>query len=334
MRSTLLALAEFSRLITQSIIDQDNGGSDERAVSNSPTPAVSCPILKVKIGKSVRDNFSSFAQKLLNDSLSSDASGSVIELPLRDVSSPECRSLIAAAVEITDSLLKNSSYCDLVHTPLVDESARSVLEDLLQGDSRLEVATEDRSTRQLVKLCVLTSICGWTPTKLLTTPAAIPSSTLSALSSSGPPIDVAPATFSTSTGALDGFKCDWCGRSFPFKYLLSTAVDPLFQHRGFCVWAHSIAIEGTSDTAPGWVQCAEAVVGNLKDPQSISAPDACASGLECSSSTTSRASDGAVRVRRESYSSAAEHAYKKIKSVLDSATSPRLSLSSNSRLSL
>lgn len=340
MRNTSLALAEFSRVSTQSITDQEIGDSNERAVRNSPTPTttVSCPILKVKIGKSVLDNFSSLAERLRCNSLPFDANGSVIELRLRDASSSECRSLIAAVIEVTDSLLKNGSYSDLVHTPLEDETSRSVLDYLLLGDCRPELAAEDRSTKQLVKLCVLTSICGWTPTKLLTAAAATPSSTLSnatsAVTNSGTSIEVSAATPSASNVALDGFKCDWCGRSFPFKYLLSTAVDPLFQHRGFCVWAHSIAIGGTVEIAPGWVQCAEAIVGNQKDPQPVSAPVSCGAGQEASSSSSTISSSGVARVRRESYTSAAEHAYKKIKSVLDSAISPRLSLSSNSRLSL
>lgn len=360
LRNTLLALAEFSRSSTLSIIGNQTGGSegvnDEGIVSNSAATAVSSPILKVRIGKSLCHNFSSLSQWLLNNSLPLHASGSVIELPLRAVSYSECRSLIAATIEFTDSLLKKSSYSHLLHPQLEDENTISLLDDLLQFDTRksnedcrLEavidgVTAEDRTMRQLVKLCVLTSICGWSPTKLLTSAISAPSSSLSEGGSSylsNHQVDVAPAAIPASaTGdAFDGFKCDWCGRSFPFKYLLSTAVDPLFQHRGFCVWAHSTEVEGISDdvrqstlhhTAPGWLQCAGAVANSLQNNPSVCALEIGVAGQESGSATTT--SDGTGCSTRETSSGSAEHAYKKIKLVLDSATSPRLSL--NGRLSL
>jgi hypothetical protein len=208
---------------------------------------------------------------------------------------------------------------------------------ILGGEHQL---SEDEITARIaVKMSFLLAICGWNPVH--STGTSTDSSVGAKAATSSSPSPTAASTVASSS--LCSFRCEWCGRSFPLSYLLSTPTDPLFQHRAFCLWAHSSGVSGVDSqfsTLPGWQQCASSVYecssNQQPEMQNIlhDISNSASSRRESASGDAESAPGSSSKriARKDATCGDAEQAYKKIKSVMDSAALPRLSL--NGRLSI
>lgn len=137
----------------------------------------------------------------------------------------------------------------------------------LGSEASLSVGSErdNLCVQQIIKASVLMAVANWSPissttaitTKDMTTKTAEETTQSEA---------IVP-----KNNKIDSFKCDQCGRCVPFRYLLSsTAMNPLNQHRSFCLWASNDTdlapqVEGSSSSISGWLQCARAVMNDKED---------------------------------------------------------------------
>lgn len=348
LRTILLSITEFARNTCETVADKQTIEDIRSSASNNEAESCSSIVQKlsssrmqVLIGAEVLNSASELASWLMRDQ-----TGNVIELPLLAASSSACRSRIAATVEIISVLLSRCSGGNNVLTAGDTSGLLSAILSLNGPSSSHEIgilgeenrASEDVVTaRQAVKMSVLLAICGWNPVHSTGTSAdlsvrANPTATTS--SSPG-------AVSAVASSSLSSFRCEWCGRSFPLSYLLSSPTDPLFQHRAFCLWAHSSGVSGVDsqlNTLPGWQQCASSVNGYSSSEQSercdISNSSASSSRRESASGDTEGIpGSGSKKIaRKDTPCGDAEKAYKKIKSVIDSAALPILNL--NGRLSI
>lgn len=363
-RSLLLAVAEFSR---ESCITADGQRTvDAQSVLSSSSKVTNSSCIQLKVGEAVYKSVPKLSQWIF-DSVSStiddnENRSNTIEVPILPVSYPACRTRLAAAVEATDRQLlrfKGNNHS------ISSSGVQSMLSQLngyievrgpgasggdVTTDLDADIATAEGASQQVIKMCVLLAVSGWVPTS--STPkdkvevsahretAAIATASAST-SSQQSPTATAIISAPTSTLGADCLRCDWCGRSFPFKYLLAAKVDPLLQHRAFCQWGHYSGTEvlgDYNDKTPGWLKCAEAVVdcrGSVLLTQS-DRPDGSTVGVsnrrlstiiaESSLQLQSDSIHDSTSHREEPLVDSAERAYKKIKLVLDSATLPRLSV--------
>jgi hypothetical protein len=352
VRTILLSITEFARDACETAADrqeiedvQRSSSSHEAESCSSHVQKVTSSRLQVLIGADVLNSASDLASWLLRDL----PDGNVIELPLLAASSPACRSRIAATVEIISALL---SRCTGGNTVLTTGDASGILNTILSpnggntsnvigilGGEHHQVSEDEITARIAVKVSFLLAICGWNPVHSTGTSADSSVGAKAATSSSPSPTAVS----TVASSSLCSFRCEWCGRSFPLSYLLSNPTDPLFQHRAFCLWAHSSGVSGVDSqlsTLPGWQQCASSVYECSSNQQ----PEVQDILHDTSSSTSSRresasgdaesapGSSSKRIARKDATCGDAEQAYKKIKSVMDSAALPRLSM--NGRLSI
>lgn len=348
VRAILLSITEFARDACETAADQQIIEDIRSSPSNKDTESCSTLVdtltssrMQVLIGNDVLNSASELSDWLLKDL----QSGNVVEFPLLPASSATCRSHIAATVESITALL---TRCTGRGTTLTADDTSGILNAILSPNDRngptrelgmscsvRSLSQDELTARKAVKMSVLLAVCGWNPVQSTVASADI-SSKAKATST---PTSSASAPVSAVTGSsLGSFQCEWCGRSFSFKYLLSSPADPLFQHRAHCLWAHSTRATGAESQAqvpPGWQQCASSVISSSN--QQSESQDS----LRGSTSRRESGSGGAESVpgsgtkrvaSREPSCGDAEQAYKKIKSVIDSAALPRLSL--NGRLSI
>ena len=362
-RSLLLAVAEFSR---ESCITADGQRTvDAQSVLSSSSKVTNSSCLQLKVGEAIYESVPKLSQWIF-DSVSSSTiddnenRSNTIDVPILPVSYPACRTRLAAAVEATDrQLLRFKGNNNSISSSGV-QSMLSQLNGYIEvrgpgaagGDVTTnldaDIATTERASQQVIKMCVLLAVSGWAPTT--STPkdkvtvsahreTAANASASATTSSQESPTATALVSTPTSTLRADCLRCDWCGRSYPFKYLMAAKVDPLLQHRAFCQWGHYSSTEVVgdySDKTPGWLKCAEAVVdcrgsvlltpSDRPDGSNVGVSNRRLSAIIAESSLQTDSSNDSTSHREEALVDSAEQAYKKIKLVLDSATLPRLSV--------
>jgi hypothetical protein len=364
-RSLLLAVAEFSR---ESCITADGQRTvDAQSVLSSSSKVTNSNCMQLKVGEAVYKSvpklskwiFQSVSSSTIDDN---ENRSNTIEVPILPVSYPACRTRLAAAVEATDrQLLRYKGN----NNSISSSGAQSMLSQLngcievrgpraAGGDVTTtpdaDIATAERASQQVIKMCVLLAVSGWVPTSSTAKDkskvsahreTAADASASATTSSQESPTATALVSAPTSTLGADCLRCDWCGRSYPFKYLMAAKGDPLLQHRAFCQWGHYSGTEvlgDYTDKTPGWLKCAEAVVdcrGSVLLTQS-DRPDGSSVGVsnrrlssiiaESSQQLQPDSSTDSTSHKEEPLVDSAEQAYKKIKLVLDSATLPRLSV--------
>lgn len=353
LRCILLSITEFARDTCETTADQQIVEDIQSSPNNEEAKSYSSLVQKLRssrmqvlLGADVLNSASDLASWLLRDQ-----SGNVLEFPLLAASSPSCRSRIAATVEIISALL---SKCTGNNTILTAGDASGILSAILSPNiantsneigvlgQENRILEDDVTARQAVNMSIFLAICGWNTVYSAGASADSSVRTNTATTTSPSPAAVSASAVASSSSC--SFRCEWCGRSFPLSYFLSSPTDPLFQHRAFCLWAHSSGITGVDtqlNALPGWQQCASSVFGCTSiqpcELQSV-LHDSCSSS---SSRRVSASGDGdadhapgsnSKRIaRKDGLYGDAEQAYKKIKSVMDSAALPRLSL--NGRLS-
>jgi hypothetical protein len=361
-RSLLLGIAEFSR---ESCITEDGQRTvDAQSVLSSSSKVTNSSCIQLKVGEAIYKSVPKLSQWIFDNVSSStidnENRSNTIEVPILPVSYPACRTRLAAAVEATDrqllrfkannnsmsssgvqSMLSQLNGCIGVRGPGADGSDVTTNLDA-------DTATAERASQQVIKMCVLLAVSGWVPTsstakdkvKVSAHRETAAGATASAVTSSQEsPTATALISAHTSTLAADCLRCDWCGRIFPFKYLMAAKVDPLLQHRSFCQWGHYSGTEVVgdyTDKTPGWLKCAEAVVdcrgsvlliqSDRSDGSSVGVSSRRLSAIIAESSLQPDSSHDSTSSREEPLVDSAEQAYKKIKLVLDSATLPRLSV--------
>ena len=330
--------------------------SEEDETLNSDAAPIGKNIVNNRLRVQVGSVMNSSAPRLSKWLLDGPCRGTVervLGITVSDMSSLSCRSCLAIAVDKIDSFLdtsigsdflsKSSTLSAAVHDILAggsedamcseDEVVSPVLQALLIPAADTNSSSEPECAARMIRISVLIAVCGWTPV-VATTLAAAPSSSAAnsaQTSSNNSPAIIKKAPSNVTVSGLETFHCNLCGRSFPFKYLFTSAtpVDPLFQHRTFCQWAHADLgdaitdlINGQlhADNIPGWLQCANSLY-----PQR---------GQEVRGSTAGGAALGEKRNQSSPLSlihnkgercGDAEQAYKKIKLVLDMAAFPRVS---------
>jgi hypothetical protein len=137
----------------------------------------------------------------------------------------------------------------------------------LGSEASLSVGSErvNLCVQQIIKASVLMAVSNWSPVSSST---AITTKDMTTKTAKEPTQSEAIVP---KHNRIDSFKCDQCGRCIPFRYLSSsTAMNPLNQHRSFCLWASNdndlaTQIEGSSSSIPGWLQCARAVMNDKED---------------------------------------------------------------------
>lgn len=358
-RSLVLAVAEFAR---QSCGTVDSVQAvDAQPISSSSSKVINPVCIRLKVGEPMYNcvpRLSQWTFGYISSPIIDDNKNKVntIEIPILPISSPACRSRLAAAVEAADSQLlrlKNSDKLSLpsgVHSIVVEVSGHldTRAPETSAGDITLnpdiEIVTAERVSQQVIKLCALLAVSGWVPTS---SKVNLQQKTAADtyVGATMPSRNVGSATelinVSTSNVEADGLRCGWCGRSFPMKYLTEARVDPLLQHRSFCQWSHYSGNEQLgdfTDDAPGWLKCAEAVVDNREsildnisgqpDAHGCTVSNRRLSAIIVESNLHSDSCHNSTNHSEEPHIDSAEQAYKKIKLVLDSATLPRLGMGS------
>ena len=356
-RSLVLAVAEFARKSCNTA--DSHQIVDAQSTLSSSSKVINPACIRLIVGGAIFKSVPKLSQWIFDGTSSStvddnENKDNTIEIQIHPVSFSACRSRLAAAVEATDTqLLRFKNFNNLSSSsgvqPLLSQLS-GYMETHRPETSGSDVAANSDSdiviaetvSQQVIKMCVLLAVSGWVPTSskasfqpetAADTPvsATIPSRELGSAT--------ALISVSTSNIGADCLRCDWCGRSFPLKYLMTARVDPLMQHRAFCQWGHYSDNEQVcnfTEKTPGWLQCAEAVVdcrggpldssSGRKDGRNI--PNRRFSAIVAESDLLSDSSHDATRHCEEQLIDSAEQAYKKIKLVLDSATLPRLSLGS------
>ena len=357
-RSLLLAVAEFSR---ESCITADGQRTvNTQSVLSSSSKVINSSCIQLKVGEAVYKSVPKLSQWIFDNVSSStiddnENKGNTIEVPILPVSYPACRSRLAAAVEATDrQLLRLKGN----NKSISSSGIQSMLSQLhgyfevrgpgtaggeIPTNLDADIAAAERASQQVIKMCVLLAVSGWVPTSStakdgVSTHRETAADATSSATMSSQESPTATALISVSTTvAADCLRCDWCGRSFPFKYLMAAKVDPLLQHRAFCQWGHYSGTElvgDYTDKTPGWLKCAEAV-GDCRGsvlltpsdrPDGSSVSNRRLSSIIAESSLQPDSSNDSTIHREEPLGDSAEQAYKKIKLVLDSATLPRLSV--------
>ena len=330
VRIVLLAIAEWSRDVCET---NDNGTLAVKLPSNSK--------LQVQVGSSIRDSAPELSKWLLGGQRDSGSANVILSTILSDISNPSCRGYLAMAVEVIDGLISCSGDCNIssvsasdsalsskdgiTEKSLIDGSSSTILQALLLPMVDASSAENLLNSHELIRISVLMAMCGWT---------AISSANIAAAKSA----DDTPASIATSVTAtgeiytsmqvsiLDSFRCDLCGRSVPFKYLLCSPVDPLYQHRTFCLWANASEqnlevdseLKIKSEVPAGWLQCVKAVINLDNNPLITSLSQRESIGVSVQNHQDK------IEHGREELCSDAEQAYKKIKLVLDRAAFNRV----------
>ena len=314
VRIDLLAMAEWARYLCET--------------SNEVTLAVKLPSnskLQVQVGSSMRDCAPELSKWLLGGLQDTGSTDGIFFSILSDISSLSCRCYLAMAVEVIDGLISRSGDCNISSVSVLDsallskdEIASTILQALLLPMGDPSSAANLMSARELIRISVLMAMCGWTAISSANLTAAKPApitSCVTAAAETSPPMQ---------GSALDSFRCDLCGRSLPFKYLLCSPVDPLYQHRTFCLWANASGEKSHADcevnikidVTPGWLQCVKAVVSLDNDPLVTPISRRENIGVQNHQDKIDHA--------REELCSDAEQTYKRIKLVLDRAAFTRL----------
>lgn len=349
-RSLVLAVAEFAR---QSCDTVDNVRAvDAQPISSSSSKVINPVCIRLKVGEPIYNCVPRLSQWTFGYISSQIIDGNqnkvnTIEIPILPISSPACRSRLAAAVEATDSQLLRFKNSDKLPFPSGVAEVNGHLdtrapETSLNAD--VEIVIAERVSQQVIKLCALLAVSGWIPTS---SKVSLQRKTAADtyVGATMPSRNLGSATelinVSTSNVEADGLRCGWCGRSFPMKYLMEARVDPLLQHRSFCQWSHYSGNEQLgdfTDNAPGWLKCAEAVVDNRESildcisghpgAHGCTVSNRRLSAIIAESNLRSDSSHNSTSQSEEPLIDSAEQAYKKIKLVLDSATLPRLGMSS------
>lgn len=205
--------------------------------------------------------------------------------------------------------------------------------------------------QQLIKVSVFLATCGWSPIASASPTVGLSEISPTAIASEAAGVTkVAEKTIQSKgkvakqTNKIDSFKCDFCGRCFPFKYLLTSfGIDPFFQHRSFCLWAKADN-EGGGTSLPGWLLCARALVNDREGDvitghigNGVSGQNKASRRLSRGRESLSPGSGGAGSERagtvKDDYIGVdAEYAYKKIKLVLDFSALPRVTHKGKSSL--
>ena len=320
VRLTLLALFEWARIISET-------EGEGAAAQGTPSKVTSSSRLKVEVGSSISSS-SPQLSKWLFDGIPLGNGGAVLEMVLSDVCSSSSRAHVTAAVERISSMLRSSRVSSSSSLPsdssrspglIVVEPPTEAIDEGAGGDesvcpilrSLLPPGTGSKEDH-LIRISVLLAVCGWDPVASITTVPAAPTSVeIAATASTATP---SADTRAASRISLDSVRCSMCGRSYPFKFLLSSPVDPLFQHRTFCLWAHASSddvLAGPEAVSPGWLQCASAVLSIDSDGKRRIADDWVSPGSVNTGPDRGEGGD-------------AEQTYKKIKLVLDRAAFPRV----------
>ena len=331
IRVILLATAEWARYTCENNID-------ETLIASSR--------LQVQLGSVMKDSAPEASQWLFGEQLVADGAGAdagasasaILETSLSDISNPSCRSYLAMAVEVIDRLLIFSGDFDTSSASVsvsdttaakngIEGSTSSLLQALLLPTVDASSSVDLMHARQLIRICVLMAICGWTA---ISSPnsSAMPNTVeniATSLTASSTVITIPIAVSAITT--TKSFKCELCGRCLPFKYLLSSPVDPLYQHRSFCLWVNSSI--GTSEgnncqknenkVQAGWLQCVNSFI-NPNQPSITPLAPYSSQRKNFTSEDSRRKSLDNIDNKKVETCGDAEQTYKKIKLALDRAT--------------
>ena len=167
------------------------------------------------------------------------------------------------------------------------------------------------SEEAVLRACILLALCGWMPVTTSTTGAASTTTTsMGGHGSNGQGSSTASCSSSGGDRGSDNvavsFRCNVCGRTFPMTCFLASSssssssstttaiapshIDPLSQHRAFCLWARSESINSSPShhegiplvpdlgssipSMPGWLHCALAMTDIDPTPPSSSSSTA------------------------------------------------------------
>eukprot|EP00596_Hydrurales_sp_CCMP1899_P005882 CAMPEP_0119053456 /NCGR_PEP_ID=MMETSP1177-20130426/74440_1 /TAXON_ID=2985 /ORGANISM="Ochromonas sp, Strain CCMP1899" /LENGTH=227 /DNA_ID=CAMNT_0007033413 /DNA_START=780 /DNA_END=1463 /DNA_ORIENTATION=+ len=222
---------------------------------------------------------------------------------------------------------------------MISDEGTSSSTDLLES-ILLAPISDNLCVQQIIKASVLMAVSGWCPVSSTTTTGVLPlikkgtkfQETNISQCKDKDKETIQSEAIATPKHSIDSFRCEQCGRCIPFRYLSSTAaMNPLNQHRSFCLWASDPEIEGSGST-PGWLQCSRAVMSDKQATVDLYS-GVCLGGDLKEASLSRRSSRGEDPLSPVTGTGAgiggdtvidAEHAYKKIKLVLDFSALPRV----------
>lgn len=360
-RLTLLAIIDFAKRNEgqpANTLMISNASISATTPSSSTSSTSSSKLMRVQVASVIRDTVPDHANWFLlsNASSSSDStlSSSSIQFSLAECVQSESLLKIASVVKCIDRQIKAYSVGYNVFVGSEEgmdkesqENPLAILDSLLRPISQNIDGTANNSfnsvsIQQIVKTSILMAVTGWTPIATTTTVSLNNTSNTNTIRAEGVVID-GVLIGGRMESSMDSFKCNMCGRCFPLKYLLSdTAVDPLFQHRSFCLWAQyrndtttnnidskseEFVSQNDISCEPGWMHCVNAIMNKTSG----------VSPLILDSVSRRSSLENRVNIDRNGgeissmalgdgleYRENAEQVYKKIKLVLDLASTPRI----------